>query len=62
MWLRIAFYLVLIVVLVWLFASPVDHGNEGEQEFPEEQYDYPEQQGKRKSPFEHFYTYDFTSK
>ena len=59
MWLSIAFYPVLIVVLLWLFASPVDHGNEGEQECPEEQYDYPVEQGKRKSPVEHFWSYVF---
>ena len=52
-------YLVLIVVLVWLFASPVDHGSEVEPEYPEEEYDYPEQQGKRNSIVVHFYTYLF---
>ena len=42
-----------------LFASPVDYGIEGDQEYLDEQYDYTAEQGKRNPPLDHVYSYGF---
>ena len=41
------------------FILPVDHELEVDTEYLNEQYDYPAEQGKRKSPIEHLWSYIF---